>query len=280
MIKQSLLFLALAAAASPVLAQSDDANSKWSGAYLGASIGNTDPRSGDDATILFDTNLDGGFGDTVRTGAGADAFSPGFCGGLAAGRTPSAGCVGDKGGMTLGVRAGYDWQVGNFVFGALAEYSNYDDVRDGLTGFSTTPASYTFVRELDSSIALRARGGVAFGQNNDWLAYATAGAVRAKISNSFQSSNTANAFSLSEGGDSNGVQFGAGIERKLADNISVGLEYLRTRIDDEDARVLTSQGTAPLSNPFLLVNASGTNFRRSDDRFDLDTLQLTLNLRF
>ena len=279
MIKQSLLFLALAAAASPALAQSDDADSKWSGAYLGASIGNTDPRGGDDGTILFDTNLDGAFGDTVRTGAGADAFSPGFCGGITAGRTPAAGCVDDKGGSTLGIRAGYDWQVGNFVFGALAEYSSYD-VRDGLTGFSTTPASYTFVRELDSSIALRARGGVAFGQNSDWLAYATAGAVRTKISDSFQSTNTANAFSLTEGGDSNGMQFGGGIERKIAGNVSIGLEYLRTRIDDEDARVLTSRGTAPLTNPFLLVNASGTNFRRSDDRFDLDTVQLTLNLRF
>lgn len=280
MLKQSLLFLALAAAASPALAQSDDAGSKWSGAYLGASIGNTDPRGGNDGTILFDTNLDGGFGDTVRTGTGADAFSPGFCGGIAAGRTPAAGCVDDKGGMTLGVRAGYDWQVGNFVFGALAEYNNYDDVRDGLTGFSTTPASYTFVRELDRSIALRARGGMAFGQDNDWLAYATAGAVRAKISNSFQSSNMANAFSLNQGGDSNGVQVGAGIERRIASNLSIGLEYLRTRFDDEDARVLTSRGTAPATNPFLLVNASGTNFRRSDDRFDLDTLQLTLNLRF
>ena len=279
MIKQSLLFLALAAAASPALAQSDDADSKWSGAYLGASIGNTDPRGGDDGTILFDTNLDGAFGDTVRTGAGADAFSPGFCGGITAGRTPAAGCVDDKGGSTLGIRAGYDWQVGNFVFGALAEYSSYD-VRDGLTGFSTTPASYTFVRELDSSIALRARGGVAFGQNSDWLAYATAGAVRTKISDSFQSTNTANAFSLTEGGDSNGMQFGGGIERKIAGNVSIGLEYLRPRIDDEDARVLTSRGTAPLTNPFLLVNASGTNFRRSDDRFDLDTVQLTLNLRF
>lgn len=279
MIKQSLMFLALAAAASPALAQSSDANSKWSGAYLGASIGNTDPRGGDDGAILFDTNRDGGFGDTVRTGTGADAFSPGFCGGIAAGRTPSAGCVDDKGGATLGVRVGYDWQVGNLVFGALAEYNSYD-ARDGVSAFSTTPASYTFVRDLDSSIALRARGGLAFGQDNDWLAYATAGAVRAKIDNSFQSTNTANAFSLTEGGDSNGVQFGAGIERKIAGNVSIGMEYLRTRLDDEDTRVLTTRGTAPATSPFLLVNASGTDFRRSDDRLDLDTLQLTVNLRF
>lgn len=34
-------------------------------------------------TPAFDTSLDGNFTDTVRTVAGADAFSPGFCGGAA-----------------------------------------------------------------------------------------------------------------------------------------------------------------------------------------------------
>ena len=43
---------------------------------------------------------------------------------------------------------------------------------------------------------------------------------------------------------------------------------------------MVSRGTAPLTNPFLLVNANGTDMRRSDDRLDLDTLQLTLNFRF
>ena len=108
----------------------------------------------------------------------------------------------------------------------------------------------------------------------------TAGAVRARLRNDFQSTNTANAFTLSETGEGDGVQFGLGVERKIAGNVSLGLEYLRTRIDDEDTRVRTSRGTAPLTNPFLLVNANGTDFRRSDERLELDTLQLTLNWRF
>ena len=279
MVRNTLLFLALAAAAGPALAQSDDAASKWSGLYVGASIGNTDPRGGENGTLLFDTNLDGSYTDTVRTGTGADAFSPGFCGGIAAGRTPSAGCFDDRGGTTLGARMGYDWQMGNWVFGALAEYNRYD-VRDGVSGFSTTPASYAMIRELDNTIALRARAGMAFGQSSDWLAYATAGAVRAKLNNRFETSNTANAFALSDSGDADGVQFGLGVERKIAGNVSLGLEFLRTRIDDGDTRVMVSRGTAPLTNPFLLVNANGTDMRRSDDRLDLDTLQLTLNWRF
>lgn len=278
MLKQSLLLLALAATASPAFAQSDE-DTKWSGFHVGTSLGNSDPRGGEDGTILFDTNLDGSFDDSVRTGAGADAFSPGFCGGIAAGRAPGAGCFEDKGGTAIGGRVGYDWQFGNWVFGALVDYTSYD-VRDGVSGFSTTPASYTMTRELDDTLALRARAGMAFGQDSDWLAYATAGAVRARLRNDFQSTNTANAFTLSETGEGDGVQFGLGVERRIAGNVSLGLEYLRTRIDDEDTRVRTSRGTAPLTNPFLLVNANGTDFRRSDERLELDTLQLTLNWRF
>ena len=278
MIKHSLLALTLAALAGPALAQSDDTNT-WSGFYVGASVGNTDPRGGDDGRILFDTNLDGAFGDTVRTGAGADAFSPGSCGGGAAGRIPSDGCFADKGGTQLGGRVGYDWQMGNWVFGALAEYAK-PDVRDSVSSFSTTPASYTFTRSVDSTLALRARAGMAFGRDSAWLAYVTGGAVQAKIEDSFTSTNTANVFTLSDGGNRSGVQAGLGIERKIAGNASLGLEYLRTRIDDEDTTVRASRGTAPATNPFILVNANGTDFRRSDDRLDLDTLQLTLNVRF
>ena len=279
MIRKTLLSLALVALTSPAFAQPDDAGDKWSGFYVGASIGNTDPRGGDDGTLLFDTNLDGSYGDSVRTGAGADAFSPGFCGGVATGRTPGEGCFDDRGGTTLGARMGYDWQMGHWVFGALAEYNRHD-VRDGVSGFSTTPASYAMIRELDSTIALRARAGISFGQSNDWLAYATAGAVRAKLNNRFETTNTANAFDLTDSGDADGVQFGLGVERKIAGNVSLGLEYLRTRLDDEDTIVRVSRGTAPATNPFLLVNANGTDMRRSDDRLDLDTLQLTLNYRF
>jgi len=279
MIKQSLLVLALAGMASPVLAQSADSPSDWSGFYVGATLGNGDPTGDDDGSILFDTNLDGGFNDAVRTATGADAFSPGFCGGGAAGRTPGAGCFEDRGGTQVGGRVGYDWQFGNWVVGAVADYASYD-VRDSVTAFSTTPASYTFTRELDNTIALRVRAGMALGANSDWLAYATAGAVRAKLNNAFNSSNTANAFALTDESDTNGVQFGAGIERKIAGNFSLGLEYLRTRIDDEDTLVRTSRGTAPATNPFLLVNANGTDFRRSDDQLDVNSVQLTLNFRF
>ena len=285
MIKQTLLALALAGLAGPALAQSSDPATKWSGFYVGGNLGNSDPRGGDDGRILFDTNLDGTFGDTIRNTAGADAFSPGFCGGASQGRTPAAGCSEDKGGTEYGARAGYDWQMGNLVFGIVGEYTQHD-ARDSVSAFSITPAFYYFTRDLDSTAAIRARVGMAFGQQNDWLGYVTAGAVRANLENEFETSNAANSFTLNGSSgltgnrDASGVQAGIGIERKIVDNFSLGLEYLRTRIKDDEARVRVGRGTAPATSPFLLTNASGTDFRRSDEDFDIGSARLTVNYRF
>ena len=123
-------------------------------------------------------------------------------------------------------------------------------------------------RDLDRTVALRARLGLAFGENSDWLGYATAGAARGRIENSFATSNAANAFPQSGGSDANGYQVGLGIERKVLENFSVGLEYLYTSLKDDEFRVRAAPGTAPPTNPFLLVNPAGTDFRRSDEDFE------------
>ena len=61
----------------------------WTGGYVGLYGGYSfENDEDDDGVILFDTNLDGAFGDVIRTAAGADAFAPGFCDGLANGPRP------------------------------------------------------------------------------------------------------------------------------------------------------------------------------------------------
>lgn len=294
MFKRTLLVLALAGVAGPALAQSSDPATKWTGFYIGGNLGNSDPRGGNDATVLFDTNLDGTFGDTIRTTTGADAFAPGFCSGASEARTPAGGCSEDKGGMEYGGRVGYDWQMGNLVFGLVGEYSNHD-ARDSVSAFSVTPAFYYFTRELASTAAIRARVGMAFGQENDWLAYVTAGAVRGRLENEFESSNFANTFALDNGSatqfnpnsdnvtnstDANGIQAGIGIERKILGNFSMGLEYLHTRLEDDQLRVRVARGAGPATSPFILVNANGTDFRRSDEDFDISSVRLTASYRF
>ena len=65
-------------AATPASAQTG-ASTSWTGPYVGGQIG-VSYIDNDRPQVLFDTNRDGTFNDTVRTAAGANAFSPGFCG--------------------------------------------------------------------------------------------------------------------------------------------------------------------------------------------------------
>lgn len=269
----SLALLTMAAA--PAMAQSSDT---WAGGYVGGHFGSiADPDDGNDR-FLFDTNLDGTYGDTVRTAANADAFSPGSCNGVAKGPTPAMGCRSNSGGADWGLRAGYDWQAGNWVYGVVGEYS-MNDARDAVTSFSTTPAFYTMLRKIDGMAALRGRIGYAFGNSGRNLVYATAGAARARVENTYQTSNGVNTFTNNGNHNASGHQLGLGYERKLGDSFSVGLEYLQTRLKDGDYRVRAA-GPAPATNPFILVNADGTDFRRSDRHFDLNSIRLTATYRF
>lgn len=134
------------------LAQASD----WSGPYLGLGAGYS--FKADDEFVVFDTDRDDGFDDTVRTSAGADIFSPGFCNGAAIGPSPANGCRTGHGSITLSMRAGYDLQLGNWVIGGVADHGAVN-LGDDVTAFSSTPASHTFTRDLSSLTSLRARGG-------------------------------------------------------------------------------------------------------------------------
>lgn len=269
-IRAPLIAIVALAAASPALAD-------WSGGYVGLYGGTqTDPDDSNDR-ILFDTNLDGNFGDVIRTTAGVDAFSAGFCDGVAQDRTPAAGCAANSGGADWGIRGGYDWESNGFVYGVVFDYGR-SDARDAVAAFSITPARYTMLRKVDDVLALRGRAGFTFG-DGDNLVYGTAGFARANIENFFATSNAVNTFTPNGDSDADGYQYGIGYERRLWENVSVGIEYMHTSLEDDETRVRVS-GPAPATNPFILVNTAGTDFARSDDDFDLDSFRLTASWRF
>lgn len=267
----ALAALSFAGAAS---AQTAD----WTGPYVGVSVGYADRSESKGETIGFDTNLDGQFGDTVRTGAGVDAFSPGFCPGAFNTNAAAGGCrKDDKTDVELSVRGGYDYQIGSFVVGGVIEYSQLE-LQDAVTAFSTTPAAYNFTRKLNDLWAFRARGGYAFGNS---LVYATGGYAVGGMKHSFTTTNTVNAFPRTGGGDAKGYQVGLGFEHKLTDNVSIGAEWLRTSLDDDDFGVrAANSGTTAATNPFLLVNTAGTDFRRTDDDFEFNSFKATVSYRF
>jgi outer membrane immunogenic protein len=262
-------------AAQPALAQ--DATT-FDGPYISGAIGLQNVDNGAKG-LEFDTNRDGTFGDTVTTTTGANAFSPGFCTGAANGNNVGAGCSSDDDDKDYAVRLGFDKRFGSLVGGLLVEGSMSDAV-DFETGFSTTPASYTFAREVDKSIAARARLGLSPGDGRG-LFYVTGGVAYADIDRGFTTTNTANSFTLNDGGDDMvwGLQGGAGAEVLLAGGFSLGLEYLYSRFNDDDTFVDVGAGTAPATNPFLR-NGGGTFLRPADSHLDLHSFRVTAGFHF
>jgi len=275
--------LALAMVSTPALAQSVAPD--WSGPYIGIFGGYNQSNDDGDEILRFDRNLDGNYGDQVTTAppagatVGANAFSPGFCGGMATSTAPGTGCRDDNDGVEAGVRAGYDMQFGNFVVGALAEYS-VNNAQDSVTGFSTTPAFYTFTRELESTAAARLKLGYAYGPA---LIYGTGGYAYGKFENKFRTSNQANSFTeTSESDDGDGWQAGGGVEYALGRGLTVNGEYLYTSLDvDSPVIRVGNTGTTPATNPFILApNTTGTDMTRGNGKFGTHMFRIGMNYRF
>ncbi len=270
--------LAISAApllAVPALAQDRDTSKDFNGPYISVGGGGTLQGNDRGETLVFDTNRDGIYGDQVTTSGGANAFSPGFCNGAATG-TANLGCRNDKDGPEFFGRIGLDQRMGNFVVGALLE-GGHSEARDSVSGFSTTPASYTMSREADYQGSLRVRAGYTPGGGA--LFYVTGGPAYARLNNKFVTSNTANSFADNGKTHAWGYAAGGGAELMLTNNISVGLEYLYSDVKDDDYRVNVGPGTAPPTNPFLL-NGGGTDIQRSGSHFRTHSVRGAISYRF
>jgi outer membrane immunogenic protein len=275
-ISAASLTLLLAGVASPALAQTAP---DWSGPYIGVYGGVLENNEDAGEGLVFDRDFDGEFDDTVvLNGTTNNAFSPGSCSGAASTPEAAGGCDVDPTGVEASLRLGYDMQFGSFVLGVVGELSAAD-VEDSVTSFSTTPAAYVFTRELESMAALRLRAGFAAGSA---LYYVTGGGAKAKIENSFRTTNGANSFTETVNEDgADGYQLGAGVEWRLAPNLSVTGEYLFTNLQPDDYVVRVGAGTAPATNPFILApNTAGTDIARSNDGMELHAIKLGMNVRF
>lgn len=271
---------ALALVASPALAQEDDGRG-FNGLHVGVSGGYDVQPNDRGSTILFDRNLDGSYGDVVRTGTGANAFSPGFCNGRALDRlSPGAGgrCRGDKDGWSYNARVGFDAQRGSFVAGVIGEFGK-SEIRDSVTGFSTTPAAYVFNREIDWEAGIRGR--IGYTPNDTTLFYGSFGPGYARIDRSFFSTQSTNTFTGRGKRNQFGIQGGGGIEQRIGSNLTIGLEYLFHRYQDNDyvVRAAGPAGT-PFTNAANGGTTTGTDFIRTDDKFRWHSMRATVGFRF
>lgn len=265
-----------AVAAALMLAGTSAADAQtWRGFYAGGQVGSGFLPEGADKFVGFDKNLDGAFTDTVTTVAGANAFSPGFCPGASVSNVPSAGCLRDENAVDAGLRLGYDWQSGGFVFGPTGELA-WLSLVDSVTAFSTTPASYTFTRELNTLATLGMRAG--YGSDR-FLLFATGSFARGDLDRGFATSNRVNTFVPTEQEDVWGYQAGGGVEYRVGGGVRLGAQYQYTRLEEQDRFTVRSRGPAPATNPFILTNPDGTDLRRSDD-FEFQTVRFTASYRF
>lgn len=270
-------------AAQPALGQ-DAVEKPFDGVYVGGSIGYSVQNNDVGEGVQFDRDLNGTFGDTVVNTGGANvfglrttgAFDGGFCNGIANGNNLAAGCANDEDDVEYYGRLGYDKQFRHLVVGALVEFGT-SNVRDSVTAFTTTPAAYQFTRKLDWNVSLRGRLGYAVKKT---LFYGTGGATYGKIDNSFFTTNAVNAFDGRGSDNSWGFQVGGGLEQKIGKKFSIGVEYLYTRFTEDDYLVRASRGTAAANHPFVLGNAMGTDFQRTDSNFDFHSLRATIAYRF
>lgn len=250
----------------------------FTGLYVAGSVGYAVQPNDGRAVLSFDRGLDGGYGDQVSTATGANAFSPGFCGGRANAATPAFGCRNDTDGIEYYGRVGFDIQRGKIVAGVVGEFGR-PRISDNTSGFSTTPANYIFLRTVDWEASARLRAGFVAGRST--LFYASGGGGYAKIDSKFFTSNGANAFG-SRGKEKHfGYVFGGGVEQMIGNNLSIGLEYLFHQYKDDDFRVRVTQGTAPATNPFVLApGTTGTDIRRTDEKFRWNSLRGNVTFRF
>lgn len=269
-------------AAVPAAAQTVD-DQPYNGIYIGGSFGGASQSSDGGQRIEFDRNLDGVFGDTVTLAnpAGANAFAPGFCGGRARGGSVESGCVqnAEDFGIEYYARVGMDTTIGNgFVVGVVGEFGK-PQISDYNSGFSTTPASYTFKRSIDYNASIRGRAG--YATPGATLFYGTFGASYARIDNEFFTTNTLNSFTPNDDKDNAwGFSAGGGVEQRIG-RFGFGLEYLFTQYANDDYRVSVGRGSAGATNPFVLApNTTGTDLRRSDEKFGWHSLRVTANYRF
>jgi len=262
--------------ATPVMAQ-DSGAVDWTGPYVGGSFGYNWQKGDGEEHIRFDANGDGEYNDVIRTGAGANAFSPGTCGGSARGATPDLGCKGDKDAIGWMGHVGYDRQFGSIVAGVVAE-AGKAYISDSVTEYSTTPAFYEMTRRIDWNGNLRARLG--YTTPGGIMPYITGGLAYAKVKNSFATNNAANSFTeVNAKEDAWGYTMGGGIEAKVSNNFSIGARYLWTRYNVDDYRVDVGAGSAPASNPFRLTPSGGASMNRGD-KFDTQSVMVTTSFRF
>lgn len=275
----------------------------WNGFYIGGSIGRSEVKNQENEMLVFDQNRDGVYGERVYVAQGLyqNIFLPGFSGkGAAIGNSSSDGVKKDKSdNNSYAIKIGYDRQFGNGILGAVFEYSDHDlsdsisawsDTKPLTPPFTTAPgvlANYVFTRNIDNIYAFRGRTGLV---SERFMGYLTGGVAYGNVDHIFTTTNKVNSFTVINSNNALwGYQYGLGAEYRINGNISIGIEWLRTNLDDSEYHVRVSRNnTTPTNDAFVncySFNCTGgtsgqTDMKRTEKNIQNDAFRLTTSYKF
>ncbi|KAA0970865.1 porin family protein [Aureimonas fodinaquatilis] len=222
----------------------------WTGFYLGVQGGGGfNPSSPDNFSIV--PSFPGAFPASAFGSNYESSFGSGFVG---------------------GGHVGYDYQINNWVLGAVLDI-NAANLSQSQSAFSSTPAFYTAERELDYFATGRLRAGYLVTPTT--LFYATGGVAYGDVSYRFSANSApfATASAFPDSSDRWGYTVGGGMDFLVTDNISFGVEYLYTNLGDDDSY------TRFVSGAFGGGVGGFTDFTGSSD-FDFHTITAKISYRF
>jgi len=151
-----------------------------------------------------------------------------------------------------GVHVGYDYQINNFLVGAIADI-NYIDASSAtsftIPSFGTGFDSFGVVNDINFVGTVRAKAGFTADR---FAIYATGGLAYADFDNEYNGASsfrsragTVYTVSANQDSDDIGYAVGGGVDYLVTPNLSLGLEYLYTDLGSSDANITyTAVGTA------------------------------------
>ncbi|WP_061932007.1 outer membrane protein [Aureimonas sp. AU22] len=170
-----------------------------------------------------------------------------------------------------GVHVGYDYQINNFIIGAVADI-NYIDASSSST-YSLGTDVFGISSDINFVGTVRAKAGIAADR---FAVYATGGLAYADTETKFFAPGTltGNLAGFTPTVDSNsddvGYAVGAGVDYLVTPNLSLGLEYLYTDLGKTDTTV-TYRNAAGVQQPFTAS---------SNDDLDFHTVWAKASFRF
>lgn len=237
----------------------------WTGFYAGLNVGGIWGSSG---SLLITPN-------DPTTAAEYPCFTPGNPGGVC---PPPSGEI-KQTGLMGGGQIGYNWQFSNVVTGIETDIQDDAGRRSSLVTQSlpiSNVITQTYNQRLDWFGTVRGRLGVLVMPNI--LAYATAGYAYGNInsqyslvsSGTFVFASTASANTLSSGGT-----VGAGLEFAVAQQVTLGVEYLYIDLAGPSGMVAHTSGAASPA-----CTTANCNFSITSGNLSEHIARAKLNVRF